>query len=563
MRKKNYALNTREEYVNLLKEIISPLRMYYDNTSLNVSESGASYDKLTDGMEGFMRVLWGLVPLWHGSEDNFMQDTYIKGFKLGMDKEREEFWGIGEDCSQKFVEYAPYGLGLLLAPDVFWNVHNEEERQKINDFLLLINQKRVCNNNWLFFRVLVNCGLKKVGGRYSQEMIDRSLDKIEEFYISDGWYSDGIGKRRDYYIAFAMHFYSLIYAANFMDEDSERCHRFIDRAVKFAKDFIYFFDEKGRSVLFGRSLTYRFAVSAFFSALVYANVEALDWGVVRGIIGRNMRWWIGQPIFDNGGVMTLGCGYTNLCMCEEYNAQASQFWALKTFLLLAADSEHPFWKAEEKPLPTLDSVHPIKNALGTIYRNSKDVLFLGSGQWATFNPFGTAEKYAKFAYSAKRGFCIARDYSKVDGSAVDNTLVFRIGGMSFTKRDCIRHEMRGNVTVIEWSPFEGINVTTEITPFENGYISKNIIVSNIECTAVEGGFCLPCPNSYEAESLKETITLYSEDEKSEMRIINGEAQSGFMYAIPNSNILHSRVVVPYFEYQIKKGTTVVEIYAGI
>ena len=63
---------------------------------------------------------------------------------------------------------------------------------------------------------------------------------------------------------------------------------------------------------------------------------------------------------------------------------------------------------------------------------------------------------------------------------------------------------------------QGSWTTALFSDFELHSDIEMIIDSNIECTAVEGGFCLPCPNSYEAESLKETITLYSEDEKSEI-----------------------------------------------
>ena len=60
--------------------------------------------------------------------------------------------------------------------------------------------------------VFANLGLKKVGEKYSQEQIDASISKVNQMYISNGWYSDGFTDQIDYYIAFAMHFYALIYA---------------------------------------------------------------------------------------------------------------------------------------------------------------------------------------------------------------------------------------------------------------------------------------------------------------------------------------------------------------
>ena len=40
-------------------------------------------------------------------------------------------------------------------------------------------------------------------------------------------------------------------------------------------------------------------------------------------------------------------------MCEDYNAPGSPYWALKTYLMLALPESHPFWQAEEQPLPSL------------------------------------------------------------------------------------------------------------------------------------------------------------------------------------------------------------------
>ena len=56
MKHKN-ELSTREEYIDLLKNIVQPLRSLYNGATLNVSENIVSYNKATDGMEGFMRML--------------------------------------------------------------------------------------------------------------------------------------------------------------------------------------------------------------------------------------------------------------------------------------------------------------------------------------------------------------------------------------------------------------------------------------------------------------------------------------------------------------------------
>src|SRR5699024_10370751 len=162
---------------------------------------------------------------------------------------------------------------------------------------------------------------------------------------------------------------------------------------------------------FGRSMTYRFAQTAFWSALAFANVEALPWGVIKGIVLRHLRWWMRRPIFTHDGLLTIGYGYPNLIMTESYNAPGSPYWGMKSFLVLALGEEHPFWKQEEQPLPKLDTVKTLKHAQMIMCRDesSDHVYGLTSGQYAGFEPAHTAAKYSKFAYSNLFGFSVSRE----------------------------------------------------------------------------------------------------------------------------------------------------------
>ena len=152
--------------------------------------------------------------------------------------------------------------------------------------------------------------LKKNGCRYDAENLQSGLDKIESYYLEDGWYRDGASGQKDYYISFAMHYYGLLYSVAMADEDPERCARFRERAGIFARDFIYWFDEDGAALPYGRSLSYRFGEAAFWSAYVFAGLDEIPVAVVKGILARHLNWWCGQKIFDRDGVLTIGCENT-------------------------------------------------------------------------------------------------------------------------------------------------------------------------------------------------------------------------------------------------------------
>ena len=186
------------------------------------------------------------------------------------------------------------------------------------------------NTNWLWFRVFANLGLKKNGGKFSKERLESDIKHLETFYRGDGWSNDGPEgiHQMDYYShSFAIQFLQLIYAKLNADEDPERAAEFKKRAQVAALDLAYYYDDEGRAIPYGRSLTYRFAVVSFWGALAYADVELpkpLTWGMVKGIVMRHLRWWQTQEgMWTSSGTMSLGYSYPNMFMTENYNSPGS------------------------------------------------------------------------------------------------------------------------------------------------------------------------------------------------------------------------------------------------
>ena len=107
-----------------------------------------------------------------------------------------------------------------------------------------------------------------------------------------------------------MHYYGLIYARFMAQEDPVSSQRFWERAARFAPDFLYWFEDGGRAVPFGRSLTYRFGQCAFFSALAFAGVEALPWGVLKSRVLGSLRSDFIRDLdgYEKDLLGVIGCG---------------------------------------------------------------------------------------------------------------------------------------------------------------------------------------------------------------------------------------------------------------
>ena len=563
------TLSSRRDYAALVRRLTEPTRPFFSPAGARLRNltSGAHYTRVAQENEGCMRILWGLFPLWGGDpEETFFRDVYRDTFRAGTAPAHPEYWGENVvDLDQRFVEYATIGCGLLLAPEAILDGLNAAERENFFRYVDLINHHKLCDNNWLFFRVLANCGLKKNGFPYNKEQVAADLAAIERDYLGDGWYSDGVGStQRDYYVAFAFHFYSLLYAKTMGDEDPERAARFRARARQFASDYVYFFDKSGASVAFGRSQTYRFAQVAFFSALVYAGEEALPWGVIKGIINRNLRYFVTMPIFDTAGLLSVGYGYPDLVMSEHYNGSGAPYWAFKAFLLLAAPADHPYFAAEELPYPALPPLHTLKHFGGLCQKTATDTVILGVGQcggnWLPHAP----EKYTKFAYSARFGFSTPRGDSALPLAAPDSMLAFEYMDTFFVRRRNLSFTVTDHDVTSVWSPFPGITVRTTLTPMGNGHLRHHEITSEgITCRAYDCGFAVPRDdeNQNEGAIATETVSqLETPAARETVECREGRGTPGCVVTTTNTNVVASRTYLPYICYEIRPGTSVVETY---
>lgn len=116
-------LKTRGDLLAALDQLTEPLRPLYSRGSarLEIGITGASYPAATAGMEGFSRVLWGLIPLLAGGGNNELWATVLDGIRHGTDPAHEEYWGDVRDYDQRLVEMAAFGFALAAVPEHIWS----------------------------------------------------------------------------------------------------------------------------------------------------------------------------------------------------------------------------------------------------------------------------------------------------------------------------------------------------------------------------------------------------------------------------------------------------------
>lgn len=553
-------LQTKADFAALMHRFLDPLKPLYSagGARLHLGDTGVTYDRNAIELEAFSRPLWALVPFWAGGgSDPEFEQLYRRGLVSGTDPDSPEYWGLCKDYDQCFVEMAAIACGLLTVPEKLWTPLTASQQQHLADWLSQINQHTIPDCNWQFFRILVNLALQRVGMPYSPELLEDGLCKIDSYYSGDGWSTDGASVQKDYYIPWAIQYYGLLYSKFAADTDPQRAALYRQRAELFAQQFVYWFDQNGSALPFGRSLSYRFAQNSFWAACIWAGLEPLPLPVMKGLIVRNFQWWLGQKIFDRDGILTIGYCYPQMYMAERYNAPGSPYWGMKSFLLLALPEEHPFWSAEAAPLPALDKLKPMPYANMLVQRRHGRVTAYAAGVNEGHGHGQFPEKYAKFAYDTRFGFCASRSREVLHQAAPDSMLAFVIDDNVFVRKVSKSWKIEKGQVWSQWSPFPGIEVTTTITPTANGHRRRHQIHSQWACEAYDCGFAIPNFAPGYTEMVDDTA---AEAQCTGMRCrVQGAGGQGVVIGCdPNTSLYHPNVHLPAVRYAIPAGDILLE-----
>lgn len=564
-------LRTRQDMVRAAIALIEPASRCLSpgKARLLISASSAHYSEDVAGMEGFSRVLWALVPMLagHCPEAEPYWALWKEGIIHGTDPGHEEYWGDIGPFDQRMVEMAVMGMALCLIPERFYGELTPAQQDNLVNWLNQINLYDMPKNNWRLFRVLVNLGFLHIGRPVNEARLDEDLSLAESHYVADGWYFDQ-ETQRDYYTLWGFHYYGLVYAHVMHDRAPERSARFMERAKLIAPRFACWFDGLGRALPYGRSLTYRFAQSSYWSAMALADAkpDGMTWGQIKGFVTRNLRAWFQLPITDRDGVLSVGYGYPNLCISEGYNAPGSPYWGMKVFAVLALPESHPFWLSEEEayqaPARFCDEhvrlvlTRPEDNAFVTAYT---------AGNHACEH-MHEDEKYEKFAYSTQFAFSVVKEAGTLGKGAYDSMLaVKRVGrDLWHARSGCDSFSLSEERVAFTWSPMEGVRIESEILPLDgHWHIRQHVLHTDVELEAAEGAFAIP-RDWAGARPCDRVRTLLESDErhaaahggKGTTVIYNLAGYDGAEVIYPecNTNLMAPRTVLPMLRVKLAPGT---------
>ncbi len=546
----NNPLQTRADVEQVALDLLRPLLPLLSPgcARIHAGETGAVYPPSIAEMEAFARPLWSIIPMLAGGSTAVLSfwELWKQGIIAGVDPNHPEYWGEVQDYDQRLVEMAVFGMGMAMIPRTFFFGLPETVREHLYQWLNQINHRVLPKNNWVFFRILVNLGFEACDLPFDSEQMDKDFALIDEHYEGDGWYYD-YQTQRDYYVPWAFHYYGLLYAA--LRPQSPNAAELLRRGRQFAPAFACWFDQTGEAVPYGRSLTYRFAQSAFFAAQAYAGVKSnvIGYGEMKHLLLQNLRSWLHHPIFTRDGVLSIGYHYPNLHMAEGYNAPGSPYWSMKWFLCLAMPDNHPFWQAEETaPVLPAVSCQPHAGQLLVRTDGGKQVIAYQAGGHCAEHTHAEA-KYEKFAYSTAFGFSVSKSRLKLETGAFDSMLAVSLDGVYYYPRyGCEAFQIKGGSVTATWKPLPQVTVETELIPLGPWHVRRHRIQTAVEITVAEGGFAIAMDGAgtLTTQEQSKSAVVIAPWGISGIQGVTGYGSVMIVKPEPNTNLMSPRTLLP-------------------
>lgn len=331
------------------------------NMLVEVSPTWDGRNKKVTYMECFGRLMAGLAP-WislpdddtaEGIQRKQLREWALKSYVQAVDPESPDYL-LWRKEGQTLVDAAYIAESFIRGYDALWIPLDSVTKQRYIAEFTQLRRVDPPYTNWLLFSATVEAFLRKAGAPSDTYRIVSALRKVEEWYVGDGWYSDGSGFAFDYYNSFVLHpMYiepleimtnagkSKIW--NAPDCDYNRAKK---RMQRFGMILERFISPEGALPVFGRSITYRTGTLQPLALLAWRGwlPKELPDGQVRAAMTAVIKRMFGDDRnFNEKGFLTLGFNGKQPNISDWYTNNGSLYMASLAFLPLGLPADHTFW----------------------------------------------------------------------------------------------------------------------------------------------------------------------------------------------------------------------------
>jgi len=358
------APSDRQYWCNLLYRIAEPVLSnmsegkLHQNMQLELSPRWDGRNKEVAYMECFGRTMAGVAPWLSLPDDDTpegqmrkqLRTWALKSYAHAVNPESPDYLGWNKH-GQALVDAAYIAESFLRAPSL-WHALDTLTRQRyIKEFAGLRRYTPVYSN-WVMFVSLIETFLSTVSEDYDAYRIHIGLRKINEWYVGDGWYSDGPGFAFDYYNSFVIQpmyveaLQVLHRQKRGVRVSAEELARAEKRLQRYGTILERMISPEGAFPVFGRSITYRLGALQALAMLAWQEKlpEGLSEGQVRSALTAVMkRMYATDANFNEKGFLTLGFTASQTDIADVYTNNGSLYMTTLAFMPLGLPADHPFW----------------------------------------------------------------------------------------------------------------------------------------------------------------------------------------------------------------------------
>lgn len=368
-KKKTVEKTDRQVWADLCYKISQPVLEnmskgnFQKDFPLELSPTWDGRDTKVAYLETFARLMAGISP-WlalpddgtpEGKQRKQLHEWAIQAYKNAVDPNSPDKITWLTNTSQPLCDASYLVESFMRAPEATWGQLDEVTKKRYIEGLKSLRTIRPAYNNWLLFRAMVEVFFMSIGEDVDEYALSVGLQKMSEWYLSDGWYSDGPEYAMDYYNSYVMH--------PMMVEVVEMCKKYkfstpisLDLAVKRMNRFNTilerFISPEGAYPAVGRSVIYRMGAfqTLAMSAWKYGLPKDLTNGSVRSALTCVMkRMFAVDGNFDDKGYLRLGFAGHQPNLANYYSNNGSLYMTSLVFMPLGLPADHPFWTAPAEP----------------------------------------------------------------------------------------------------------------------------------------------------------------------------------------------------------------------
>lgn len=330
----------------LKEKMILELSPTWDNRNIDVAYT-----------EAFGRLMDGIAPWLSLSDDNTdegqkrkqLRDWALLSYKNAVDPNSDDYlnWDAHH---QTLVDAAYIANSFMRAKDALWEPLDDTTKERYIEEFKKLRKIKPPYNNWLLFRAMIETFFVSIDEEYDGYVLEVSLRKASEWYLSDGWYSDGPEFSFDYYNSYVMH-PMIVEIVEVLELNNINSPIKFDLALRRMQRYNELLERlispEAAYPAIGRSMTYRMGAfqSLALSAWKYGLPETQTNGQIRNALTSVMkRMFTNKDNFNKESYLQLGFVGHQADLADYYTNNGSLYMTSLVFLPLGLHSDHPFWQ---------------------------------------------------------------------------------------------------------------------------------------------------------------------------------------------------------------------------